>query len=145
MNIPVLYIPALSDVASSMDTSTPLVDRMAIGIEISLLGLATVFIVLILLMIFLNICKYIFYTLPNKRRNNSIKEAELPVGDTENSETISDSLENDNADETEIIAVITAAVAAYMDDYNGDDNKNNENTEKNNLKFKVVSFKKVTK
>ncbi len=95
-------------------------ETVGFGARMLLLGLGTVFSVLILLWLCLIVFKIVFHDLPAKRA----KAAVAPVA----KETAEPVVEEQN-DETEIIAVIAAAIAAAESECAG-------------AKFRVVSFKR---
>lgn len=79
------------------------------GVQTAVIGLSTVFAVLIVLMIVISIMKAIFYKAPEKRKvisdaADALAKAvdELPA------------VEEEPQDEEELIAVITAAIAASL-------------------------------
>ena len=94
-------------------------DKLVYGGQILLIGIATVFAVLILIWGCLAIFKLVFHDIPEKRKVTPALEANVAtdtvITPTDNSE--------------EIVAVIAAAIAAAESDSAG-------------LKFKVVSFKR---
>ena len=105
--------------------SASLYDRLALGLEVTLLGMATVFAVLILLWILLELSKYIF-AIPTKKNKSSEFSAEDIPEVNEITQT------PDARDELETAAVISAAIAAASADFGND----------KNLSFRVVSFKR---
>lgn len=80
-----------------------LVEALSEGLKVTVVGLCIVFAVLIILMLVMMLMKVIFYKDPNK----ALKEvkAEPEVTNAAVSEAI---------DETELIAVLTAAIAASL-------------------------------
>lgn len=78
-------------------------EALSMGGETTVIGLAIVFSVLIILMIVLMLFRVIFYKDPNKKKT---VVTETPVAVTEK--------QADDMDETELIAVLTAAVAASL-------------------------------
>ena len=87
-----------------------------------LIGMATIFAVLILLWICLVIFKMVFHDLPEKRA----KAAESEIMDID----YAPAQTSVSADEEEVIAVIAAAIAMAESESDG-------------IKFKVVSFKRT--
>lgn len=87
-----------------------------------LIGMATIFSVLILLWFFLIIFKFVFHDLP-ERRKNATKEV---VETTEAAPVV----EVGNTSDDEVIAVIAAAIAMAESESTG-------------TKFRVVSFKRT--
>lgn len=83
----------------------PLSEALAMGGETTLLGLAIVFAVLIILMLVLMLFKVVFYKAPSKQTVSA---------DTAKSvEPAAEIIEN-TTDEEELVAVLTAAVAASL-------------------------------
>lgn len=78
-------------------------DALLTGGETTFIGLAIVFAVLIILMIVLMLFKVIFYKEPAKKAVQTVTANEVPVSE-----------ENNTADEEELVAVLTAAVAASL-------------------------------
>jgi sodium pump decarboxylase gamma subunit len=90
------------------------------GLQVTVIGVLTVFFVLIILMVLLIVMEKIFYKKPEK---NNIKEVEnKPVEKEED-------IMEDETDNDELIAILTAAVASCL------------NTSTYNLKIK--SFKRI--
>ena len=112
----------------------PLGERLGDGLQVFVIGIAAVFAVLAVLWGVLALFKIFFYDLPEKKKakakaarddakNHSNELVPVVVG-AENA------AENDN--DEQLIAVITAAIAAY-----------NADAGKNALPFRVVSYKRV--
>ena len=95
-------------------------DVLTFGLQMLLIGMATVFAVLCLIWVFLTVFKFVFQSVSNRKKETKIVAE--PVAAVE-SATINTS--NDN----EIVAVIAAAIAMAE----------SENTD---MKFRVVSFKR---
>ena len=83
----------------------PLSEALAMGGETTLLGLAIVFAVLIILMLVLMLFKVIFYKDPSKQT--------VSVDIAKSVEPAAEIIEN-TTDEEELVAVLTAAVAASL-------------------------------
>lgn len=96
-------------------------DTLGFGLEMLLLGIGTVFSVLILLWGCLTLFKVFFHDLPAKKKAAAVAESAAESAP----ETVSEA----ESDDGEIIAVIAAAVAMAESESNG-------------LKFRVVSFKR---
>lgn len=79
-------------------------EALSMGGETTVIGLAIVFSVLIILMIVLMLFRVIFYKDPSK------KKAVV----TETPAAVPQTTQTDDMDETELIAVLTAAVAASL-------------------------------
>lgn len=130
MNIAFLAASAATEAVTenvfekSMDLSTPLGERMAIGLQTMVLGLGTVFSILIIIWGVLALFKVFFYTIPNSR-----KKTASAVVDTQTENVASEEAVDDN--DEEIVAAISAAVAVYLD--------------KPVSSFRVVSFRRFDK
>ena len=97
-------------------------DALLFGGAIMLIGMMTIFLILCLLWLCLVLFKVAFHDLPEKRLVKKQMAAALAVTESNEDTSI--------ADEGEIIAVITAAIAMAESENSG-------------LKFRVVSFKRV--
>ena len=89
-------------------------EALRMGGITTLVGLAIVFAVLIILMIVLMLFKVIFYKDPKKQK--TVKEAEPVniIGGASGVTEIQTVAKDDDMDENELIAVLTAAVAASL-------------------------------
>ena len=97
-------------------------DALAFGGTILLIGMAAVFTVVCILWIFLVIFKLVFHNLPQKRASKR--------DNTEKVTIIEEHEEKPKTDDTEIIAVIAAAIAMAENEHS-------------DQKFRVVSFRRV--
>ena len=97
------------------------------AIQVSVQGMATIFFVLILMWGVLGIFKIVF-----AKKDNKAKKPSAPIVEAPASEPLA---EEESADESELIAVITAAVAAYRE---AESNGATDNG------FRVVSFKRAS-
>ncbi len=104
--------------------------RLGIGLQVAFLGLATVFLMLILLILAVNIIKLIFMGFAQLKENRKNKTKVQPAVETR---SVSNSVEV--SDDDEIVVAITAALTAYYDAQ--------EVEYKSNLKFKVRSIKEI--
>lgn len=102
--------------------------RLWIGVQVALLGMGMVFIVLILLIIFVNALRYLMEGI----KKASAKRAEKKTDKLPAPEAV---LQIEGNTEEEIVAVIAAAVAAYYDAQ--------EPVYKSNVKFRVRSIKEI--
>lgn len=104
--------------------------RLWIGVQVAILGLGTVFLMLFLLILMVNILKYIFIgvsKLKEKRAQSKSQEIEsAPISAIEGPSS---------DDDEEVVAVIMAALNAYYE--------SQEPIYKSNLKFKVRSIKEI--
>lgn len=116
----------------SIDRSQPLSERLALGGETLLLGLGTVMLVLALLWGVLELFRVVFYHPEKTKPAEPEPEIELPPEAVEQN------------DDSELVAVITAAAAAYIDAENEAKRAAGENAP-HAEGFRVVSFKKITK
>ena len=94
-------------------------DALSFGGQTTLIGIATVFAVLVIIWAALVAFKLFLYDIPNKKKTTVPVEAELIIQET--TPTV--------VDDSEIIAVIAAAIATAEAENNG-------------AKFKVVSFRR---
>ncbi len=95
-------------------------DVMGFGLQMLLIGMATVFAVLCIIWLFLAVFKLVFHDAANRKKNTKIEAVA-----TETVETAPMSVNDDS----EIVAVIAAAIAMAE----------SENTD---MKFRVVSFRR---
>jgi len=104
-------------------------EKLSIGLQVSLLGVGTVFLVLALLILFVNVLKYVFQFVGKPKASKKTKKVEdEPV--------IVDAPVDEASEDDEIVAVITAALMAYYD-------AQAATTYKSNVKFKVRSIKEI--
>ncbi len=121
---------ASQNMTSMMNNGMTIGEKAMNALEMTGIGMGTVFLVLIILWGALELFQYVFYTLPSKK----IKSAEITAG--ESVQTIVDEAPSavaeepvNTADDAAIIAAISAAIAAYED--------------KPISGFRVVSFKRA--
>lgn len=93
--------------ADSLTNTAPMGERMALGLQTTLLGLGTVFAVLVILMVVLLLFRLFFYTIPNRKQQS---DAAAPAAEAS---PAAPALES--TDDGALAAAITAAVAAYLD------------------------------
>ena len=119
----------LSDV---MDYSKPLELSEAIGygLQTALLGMGVIFVVLSILMIVLIAFKFIFYKQPKTEKKAAPVKVEAPAPAPVAAPAPAPA-EPAAADDAELVAVITAAIAAMMD--------------APQTSFRVVSFKRTAR
>ena len=103
-------------------------ERLWIGIQVALLGMGIVFVVLIILILFVNLLRYLMEGV----KKLGEKKAEKKVTKLPAPETV---LQIEGNTEEEVVAVITAAIAAYYDAQ--------EPVYMSNLKFRVRSIKEI--
>ncbi len=99
-------------------------EKLEVGVQVLLLGMATVFAVLSVLWIVLALFRVIFY-----RENKPVKKSEAPAP-APIPAPVAESV-TPGADDTAIVAAITAAIAAFTADESGFEGG-----------FRVVSFKR---
>lgn len=100
-------------------------DKLWYGLQVTLVGMGTVFFVLFLLMFVVYIFKFIFYTIPNRKAaKNTDTAVEEPI------QAAAVATDNDE----EIAAVITAAIASFYENGNGAEARQ---------KYKIRSFKRI--
>lgn len=104
--------------------------RLWIGLQVAFLGLATVFLMLFLLILAVNIIRLILMGFAQLSENRKKKPATQTSVATQNVVSSADVSEDD-----EIVAAITAAITAYYDSV--------EVEYKSNLKFRVRSIKEI--
>jgi len=117
MNFIMLEAASATDVMSFSD-------RASEAIQVSLLGMGTVFAVLAILWGVLEIFRFFFYDLPNKTKKAE-KKAEAPKAPVAASVPV---VQTQSSDE-EIVAAISAAIAVVLD--------------RPASSFRVVSFRKT--
>ena len=109
-------------------------DRLSLSGEMLLRGLGTVFVVLALLWGILELFKVFVYTIPQKKAKNA--SSPKPIAPIKEKPTIAatpavSTIPTSQAQDTELVAVISAAIAAYLD--------------QPTTSFRVVSFKRTGK
>ena len=124
------YLPLLTDASSATDLmNNPMGfgERVLMGLQVTLFGMAVVFSVLILLWGILEIFRVLFYELPKKKAESAKPaEPETPAPAPVVEEPVETVEETDDA---EIVAAITAAISVVMD--------------KPQTSFRVVSFRRT--
>nr|MBQ4318348.1 OadG family protein [Clostridia bacterium] len=125
-----------SGMGSSIDTSVPISERLGIGLELLIVGMGTVFSVLLILWGVLALFKVFFYDMKNKDAKPAEKKPEpKPAAPTAAPEPVQPAAQ---ADDGELIAAITAAVAAYLDA-----EAQAQGLPQCDTKFRVVSFRRA--
>ena len=116
--------------AAAADQAMTMGERVTMGFQVLLFGMAVVFAVLVLIWGILVLFRVIFYDIPNKK-NASAKPA--ATSSTEEAapemEPVPEAVEEPESDEAEVVAAITAAVALMLD--------------KPQTSFRVVSFRRT--
>ncbi len=121
MNINPLF---LADTAVDYSKSMEMSEAIPYGLRTVLLGMGVIFAVLIILMAVLSVFKYIFYK-PKKDETKATETKNPPEPTPEAVPVVPAS------DDAELVAVITAAIAAMLD--------------APQTSFKVVSFRRTAK
>ncbi len=109
-------------------------DRLELALQGTVTGIVMVFAVLTLLTLILYLSKVIFYNIPQKRREKEKAKNEVTFEQTTPSIPVVEEPVSNEADDTELAAVITAAIAAMLD--------SEEYKEEFRGGFRVVSFKR---
>ena len=104
--------------------------RLLIGLQVALLGLGTVFVMLILLIFMVTLMRLIFEGVGNMKAKQAEKKAQAPAQEVAAVEEKIASEEDE-----EVVAVIMAALNAYYEEQNV--------AYKSNLKFRVRSIKEI--
>ena len=121
MNITPLF---LADTAVDYSKSMEMSEAIPYGLQTVLLGMGVVFSVLIILLAVLSVFKYVFYK-PAKSETKSPEAKKAPEPVPEAVPTVAET------DDAELVAVITAAIAAMLD--------------APTTSFRVVSFRRTAK
>ncbi len=107
-------------------------ERLGYAAQVLVIGMVTVFASLAILWGVIAIFKIFMYDMPQKRAKKKAEEALKAVAAPETAVPVAESAPAaDESDDTQLIAVITAAISAYTSG-NG-----------NALPFRVVSYKRV--
>ncbi|MBQ3792654.1 MAG: OadG family protein [Clostridia bacterium] len=101
-----------------LSSSLTFSERLGLSGQVTVIGMLTIFLVLIILMASLYLMQLFTYTLPKKKKEKAEKEQKPQV------------------DDAQLIAVLTAAIAAY-------EGENGSSIQE--VPFRVVSFKRKTK
>ena len=111
---------AKEDYGTAIIETKGFAETLGFGGQIVLIGMATVFAVLVIIMLALYAFKVVFHDIPAKKASPNVEADEaIEAAPVQTAAT----------DDYEIIAVIAAAIAAAESESNG-------------VKFRVVSFKK---
>ncbi|MDE6606042.1 MAG: OadG family protein [Clostridia bacterium] len=105
--------------------------RLLIGLQVALLGIGTVFVMLILLILVVTLMRLIFQGAGKLKESQAAKKAQSAQ---KQEAIIEEKVAIDDEDE-EVVAVIMAALNAYYE--------TQEVTYKSNLKFRVRSIKEI--
>jgi Oxaloacetate decarboxylase, gamma chain. len=146
MNIPNIFLAAAdtaaniaetiaentADIQSVMDNGMTTAEKVEESGKMFADGMGTVFLVLIVLWGIIALFKVFFYDIPNKKAK-AVSESAVPAPE----QAVAPQQQPTAPDDSELIAVITAAVAAYIADENGSDVPVPETS------FRVVSFKRM--
>lgn len=133
--------------SESIDRSQSIGERLALGGQTLLLGMGIVMLVLAFLWGVLELFRVIFYK-PVKPIENTVAVPVVPIEEASAEqnlipetpyETESDG-DNGSINDEELVAVITAAAAAYLEAENSDGSK-----PRSVGGFRVVSYRKITR
>lgn len=140
-NIPNIFLAAAASIEDVMNNGMSFQEKTSMSLEMLADGLGTVFLVLIILWGMLSLCRVIFYDIPNKRKSSASSDSDKADSDTVDEESaVYDADTLDAEDETQLIAVITAAVAAYREAENLENGVENSEAD---TSFRVVSFRRA--
>lgn len=121
------------NVLMAAENVKPLGERLGDGLQVFVIGILAVFLVLAVLMGVLMLFNLFFYVIPEKNKAKAKKKAEkeeiAPVDPNALEEAAPQAAQEDD---TQLIAVITAAIAAYT-----------AQSGAGALPFRVVSYKRV--
>lgn len=104
-------------------------DKLLYGLQVTLLGLGTVFFVLLVLMAVVYIFRLFFYTIPKKREQSKKSKAEISETGLPEESIMPEASDS----EEEIAAVIAAAIASVYDVPSAQARQ----------KYKIKSFKRI--
>ncbi len=111
----------------------PLGERLGDGLQVFVIGIAAVFSVLAVLWGVLALFKIFFYDIPEKKKTEKKLARDKAKNESDEIVPVVVGAEsNESSDDEQLIAVITAAIAAY-----------NAEAGKSALPFRVVSYKRV--
>ena len=103
------------DIGATMGNNAPLGERLSLALEVTILGMATVFAVLIIIWTALALLRVLLYGIPSKKtKEASDKQApkENPVPTPSSADTVAAVVTSPAVDDKQLVAVITAAIAA---------------------------------
>ena len=126
---------AAMDMVSAMNNGMTTAEKLSMSGQMLADGLGTVFLVLIVLWGVLSLFRLFFYDIPNRSKGG--KPAAVPAAEEETEETPLP-VQEQTQDDTELAAVLTAAVAAYMEAEN-----QTADAPETSTAFRVVSFKRA--
>ncbi len=109
-------------------------ERLEFAVQGTVTGLLMVFAVLTLLTLILYLSKVIFHDIPKKKKEKAQKKLQEQTAVPSDAPAVSDAPQSENADDGELAAVITAAIAAMLD--------SEEYKDEFKGGFRVVSFKR---
>ena len=121
----------IRNVMMATDGVKPLGERLADGLQVFVIGIVAVFAVLAVLWGVLALFKIFFYDIPEKKKAEAAKKA-LENTPAPAYPEVEPEVAAPEEDDTQLIAVITAAIAAYT-----------AQSGKSALPFRVVSYKRL--
>lgn len=119
-------------VSSSIDRGVSMSERLLLGLQTTLLGLGTVFSVLIILMCVLLLFRLFFYSIPNRRNKNKNMSDASVKDESEVAVPLVSASDNNG----EVAAAITAAISLYLD------TESAESCVEEKTSFRVVNFRR---
>lgn len=114
-------VEAVTEAASSggfgeaMNSTLSIGERITLGLQVTGLGLGTVFVILAILWGILTIFRIVFYDIPNGKKAAPKAEKPAPAPAVVESEPELAPLAYSEPDDAELVAAITAAVSMMMD------------------------------
>lgn len=116
--------------AVKYDEEMTIADAIPFGLQTVLLGIGVVFAVLIILWAVLSVFKFVFYKKPDGEADKTAVEKKAPAP-APAPEPVPAPVVSEPSDDAELVAVITAAIAAMMD--------------APQTSFRVVSFRRTAR
>jgi len=100
----------------AMSSTLTIGERISLGLQVTALGLGTVFLILAILWLILTIFRFVFYDIPNgkKAEPKAEKPAPAPAPVSEPEPELAP-LAYTASDDAELVAAITAAISMVMD------------------------------
>ncbi|MBR5453975.1 MAG: OadG family protein [Clostridia bacterium] len=99
------------DIGATMGNNAPLGERLGLALEVTILGMATVFSVLIIIWAVLSLLRVFMYDIPNKKKGEA-KQSEVKEAAPAPAPAPAPTQAAPAADDKQLVAVITAAIAA---------------------------------
>ena len=99
------------DIGATMGNNAPLGERLGLALEVTILGMATVFAVLIIIWAVLSLLRVFMYDIPNKKKGEA-KQSEVKEAAPAPAPAPAPTQAAPATDDKQLVAVITAAIAA---------------------------------